>query len=105
VYKQQQADEAKLANLQILDKIKFSTITLTLHQNQSIKYDVVAKEKKIPSYTDPFSVRFVDALEFGWIIIVEIFLFLINILPILLIGALVFWGVRYLRKRKKRKIK
>ena len=97
--KQQLADEAKLANMQILDKIKFSTITLELYQNQSIKYEVIAKEKTIQSYSTPFGARFVNALQFGWTIIVEIFLFLINLWAIILIAALVFWGVKYFRKR------
>jgi len=97
--RQVQADEAKLANLQILDKIKFSTITLSLYQNQSIKYEVIAKEKTIKPYSTPFGTRFIDALKFGWIIIVEFFLFLVNIWSIILIGALVFCGVRYYKKR------
>ena len=99
LYKQQQADETKLANLQILDKIKFSTITLSLYQNQNIKYEVVAKEQKIKSYTTPFGNRFVDALKFGWTMVVEIFLFLINIWSILLIAVLAFFGVKYYKKR------
>ena len=97
--RQVQADEAKLANLQTLDKIKFSTITLSLYQNQSIKYEVIAKEKTIKPYSTPFGTRFIDALKFGWTIIVEFFLFLVNIWSIILIGALVFCGVRYYKKR------
>ena len=102
LYKQQQADEAKLASLQILDKIKFSTITLSLYQNQDIKYEVIAKEKNIKSYSIPFGTRFMDALAFGWTIIVGIFLFLIHIWSIILIAVLALLGVKYFKKRKKR---
>jgi hypothetical protein len=98
--KQSQADEAKLANLQILDKIRYSTITLYLYQNQSIKYEVIAKEKTIKPYSTPFGTRFIDALKFGWTIIVEFFLFLINIWSIILIAVLVLWCVKYFKKRK-----
>ena len=97
--KQTQADEAKLANLQILDKIKFSTITLSLYQNQNIKYEVIAKEKTIEQYSTPFGTRFIDALKFGWTIIVEFFLFLVNIWSIILIGIVLFWGMRCIKKR------
>ena len=97
--KQAQADEAKLANLQILDKIKFSTISLSLYQNPSIKYEVIATEKTIKPYSVPFGTRFVDALKFGWTIIVEICLFLVNIWSLILVGVLAFWGVKYFRKR------
>ena len=103
--RQIQADEAKIANLRILDKIKYSTINLHLYQNQSIKYEVIAREKKIKSYSTPFGTRFIDALKFGWTIIVEFFLFLINIWSIILIAVLVFFGVKYFRKRtSKRKL-
>ena len=97
--KQAQADEAKLVNLQILDKIKFSTITLSLYQNQSIKYEVIAKEKTIEPYSEPFGTRFIDALKFGWTIVVEFFLFLINIWSVILVAALVLFGVKYFKKR------
>ena len=97
--KQTQADEAKLANLQILDSIKYSTINLFLYQNQSVKYEVIAKEKMIEPYSTPFGTRFIDALKFGWSIIVEFFLFLINIWSIILIAAIVILGVMYFRKR------
>jgi len=99
LYKQAQADEAKLENLQILDKIKYSTITLSLYQNQSIKYEVNAKEKAIKPYSTPFGLRFIDALKFGWSIIVEFFLFLINIWSIILIAVTLFFGVKHFRKR------
>lgn len=101
--KQAQADEAKLANLQILDKIKFSTVTLFLYQNQSIKYEVIAKEKEIKYYSTPFGTRFIDALKFGWTIIVEICLFLVNIWSLILVSVLVFLGVRYFRKNISKK--
>jgi len=99
--KQQQADEAKLANLQILDKINFSTITLSLYQNQSIKYDVIVKEQKIKPYTTPFGVRFVEALKFGWVMLESICLFFVDIWPVVLIAVLAFFGVKYFKKRKK----
>ena len=98
LHKQQQADEAKLANLRILDKIKFSTIELSLYQDQSIKYDVIAKEK----YSIPFGVRVVDALKFGWNIVVEICLFVVNFWSVILIGGLVVFSVKYFRKKRKK---
>jgi len=97
--RQIQADEAKLANLRILDQIKFSTIILSLYQNESIRYETIAKEKTIKPYSAPFGARFIDALKFGWSIVVEFFLFLVNIWSIILIGILTFWAVKYFKKR------
>jgi len=104
LYKQEQADEAKLANLKIIDKIKYSTINLSLYQNQSIKYETVAREKEVKEYSKPFGTRFVDAMKFGWTIITEIFLFLLNLWAIILIAVLGLFGWKYfkfLRKKDK----
>lgn len=101
--RQTQADEAKLANLQVLDKIKFSTVTLYLYQNQSIKHEVTAKEKAIEPYSVPFGTRFIDALKFGWTVIVEVCLFLVHIWPLILVGVPVVWGVKYFRKRNSKR--
>ena len=98
--KQEQADMAKLTNLQILDKIKYSTITLYLYQNQSVKHEMIVKEKKIKPYATPFSTRFTEALKSGWNIILELCLLLTNIWPIILMGVSVFLGIRYYKRKK-----
>ena len=97
--RQGQADGAKIANLRVIDRINFSTITLSLYQNQSIRYEVIAKEKKIKPYSIPFVTRFIDALKFGWSMIVDFFLFIVSIWSIILISVLLFWCVKYFRKR------
>jgi hypothetical protein len=99
--RQRQADEATLARLRLLDRVDFSTITLFLYQNQSIRYETVAREKVIRPYSHsaPFGTRFVDALKSGWNIVVEIFLFLVNIWSIILIGVLVFFVARYFKEK------
>lgn len=101
--RQAQADEAKIAKLRIFDEIEFSTITLSLYQNQSIKYEVIAIEKAIKPYFVPFGTRFIDAFKSGWNIIVDFFLFLINIWSIILTGILIFYVVKYLKKRTAKK--
>jgi hypothetical protein len=98
--RQIQADEAMLANMRTLDMINFSTIKISLYQNQSIKYETIAIEKKIKTYSAPFGVLFVDALKFGWSIAIEIFLFLINIWTIIALFVLIFFGIKYYKSRK-----
>ena len=101
--KQAQADAAKLENMRILDKINFSTIELQLYQNQKIKYETIAREEEIKLYKTPFGTRLLDALEDGWFAIVEIFLFLVNIWSIILLGGIIFWVVRYWKRKRKLK--
>jgi hypothetical protein len=97
--RQAQADGARLANLRVLDRINFSTVTLELYQNQSIRYEVIAKEKKIKPYAIPFGTSLIDALKCGWDIVVDIFLFIVSIWSIIVLGVLVFLCVKYFRKR------
>ena len=96
--RQAQADDAIIANLRTLDRINFSTINLYLYQNQNVRYEVIAKEKKIEPYSVPFGARFVDALKFGWTIIVEVILFITNIWSIFLVSLLIFLGIKYRKK-------
>jgi len=98
--KQEQADAAKLANFKIFDQIKFSTINLSLYQNQNIKYETVAREKDIKSYTEPLGTRILNALKFGWTIIVEICLFLINLWSLILLVGVLFFIIRFLLKKR-----
>jgi hypothetical protein len=102
--RQRQENEAQLARLRLLDRVDFSTITLSLYQNQSIMYETVAREKTIKPYvhTTPFGTRFVDALNFGWGIVVGFFLLLINLWSVILVAVLVFFCVKYFRKKFKK---
>ena len=97
--RQAQADGARLANLRVLDRINFSTVTLALYQNQSIRYEVIAKEKKIKPYAIPFGTSLLDALIFGWDIVVDVFLFIVSIWSVIVLGVLVFLCAMYYRKR------
>lgn len=92
--KQEQADDAKVANLTLKDKINFSTITLEIYQRQSIKRDVVCNYKNINAYEPSLASKILDAVKYGWNIIVHIILFLIEIWSILLIAALAFLAYR-----------
>jgi PBP1b-binding outer membrane lipoprotein LpoB len=94
--KNRQFDEAKLNNLLLADSIQYSTINLSLYQNRSVKIETVAVEK---IYKTPFGTRFVNALKFGWAIITEIFLFLINLWSIILLSVIIYFLVKYIRKK------
>ena len=97
--KQKQADDALIANLKIYDRINFSAINLSLYQNQSIKYEVIAKEQTVKPYAIPFGERFVEALKFGWTVLVETCLFLFRCWPVIVIAVLAMFGVKYYKKR------
>ncbi|WP_017495483.1 DUF4349 domain-containing protein [Flavobacterium sp. WG21] len=79
-------DNSIIENLSLEDQIKFSTITLQLYQNETIKQEIIAGEKDSDAYKPNLGIQIIDSLKNGWYILETIFVFLINLWPFLLIG-------------------
>ncbi|WP_374175351.1 DUF4349 domain-containing protein [Flavobacterium tructae] len=79
-------DNSIIENLSLEDQIKFSTITLQLYQNETIKQEIIASEKDSAAYKPNLGIQIIDSLKNGWYILETIFVFLINLWPFLLIG-------------------
>lgn len=96
--KQEQADNAMIANLSLKDKIEYSTISLQLYQRQNQKYQAVANAKTIADYEPHIGIKLWESLKFGWGILEGLFLVLIKIWPIILIGMGGVWLYRRYKK-------
>ncbi|WP_264529298.1 DUF4349 domain-containing protein [Flavobacterium sp. N502540] len=79
-------DNNIIENLSLEDQINFSTITLQLYQNETIKQEIIASEKDSDAYKPNLGIQIIDSLKNGWYILETIFVFLINLWPFLLIG-------------------
>lgn len=79
-------DNSFIENLSLEDQINFSTITLQLYQNETIKQELIAGEKDSDAYKPNLGIQIIDSLKNGWYILETIFVFLINLWPFLLIG-------------------
>lgn len=79
-------DNSIIENLSLEDQINFSTITLQLYQNETIKQEIIASEKDSDAYKPNLGIQVIDSLKNGWYILETIFVFLINLWPFLLIG-------------------
>ncbi|MCC9018975.1 DUF4349 domain-containing protein [Flavobacterium lipolyticum] len=79
-------DNSIIENLSLEDQINFSTITLQLYQNETIKQEIMASEKDSDAYKPNLGIQIIDSLKNGWYILETIFVFLINLWPFLLIG-------------------
>ncbi|BFM44077.1 DUF4349 domain-containing protein [Flavobacterium sp. CFS9] len=79
-------DNSIIENLSLEDQINFSTITLQLYQNETIKQELIAGEKDSDAYKPNLGIQIIDSLKNGWYILETIFVFLINLWPFLLIG-------------------
>lgn len=80
------SDNALVNNLSLKDQINFSTITLQVYQNQTIKQDVTASEKDSSSYRPNLGIQILDALKNGLYIIEAVFIFFLNLWPFILIS-------------------
>lgn len=97
--KQEQADKAVLANFSLEDRISFSTINIHIYQRPSIRREVITNEKNIDAYTPGIGIRLIDAAKTGWDILIMILIFIVDIWPLLLFGAIGYLAVRYYKKR------
>ncbi len=102
--KQEQADNARIANLSLKAQINFSTIHLTIYQNVGVNYEKIANEKKLRQYEPDFGFRILNSLSNGWDIFEDIIVFLLNLWGLVLLGVLGFLGYKfYVIKFKKKK--
>ncbi|MNR17816.1 hypothetical protein D3C85_1345020 [compost metagenome] len=83
---QKEATDTKtIENLSMQDQINFSTITLQLYQNETIKQEITAGEKDSAYYKPNLGIQIVDALKTGWYMLQTILVFFINLWPFILI--------------------
>ncbi|MGO4773324.1 DUF4349 domain-containing protein [Flavobacterium sp. W22_SRS_FK3] len=79
-------DNRTIDNLSLQDQINFSTVTLQLYQNETIRQEIMASEKNSNAYKPNLGIQILDSLKNGWYIIESVFVFLINLWPFILIG-------------------
>lgn len=79
-------DNHTIENLSLQDQVNFSTITLQLYQNETIRQEIMESEKDSAAYKPNLGIQIIDSLKTGWYILEAIFVFLVNLWPFILIG-------------------
>jgi len=97
--KKEQNDATKLQNLSLNDQVNFSTITLTIYQDESIKQEMIAKEKSINTYRPNIGLQILDSLKTGWFMLENIISFIVVLWPFALLGFLGFIGYKKFIKK------
>jgi hypothetical protein len=92
--KKEQNDASKLQNLSLQDQVNFSTLTLNIYQDESIKQEMVANEKSINAYRPNIGLQIWDSIKIGWFMLENIISFLVVLWPFILIGILGFIGYK-----------
>lgn len=94
------SDNRAIDNLSLQDQVNFSTVTLQLYQNETIKQEISASEKDSNAYKPNLGIQIIDALKNGWYILEAIFVFFLNLWPFILICLGSFFLYRkYIRKQ------
>ena len=88
--KKEQNDVSKLQNLSLQDQVDFSTLTLNIYQDESIKQEMVANEKSINAYRPNIGLQIWDSVKTGWFMLEHIISFVVVLWPFVLIGFLGF---------------
>lgn len=92
-------DENYVDKLSLEDQVNFSTVTIELYQNEQTKNEVIANAKNSTAFRPHLGIQILDSLKSGWILLKNILSFLIQIWPLFLFAAIVF----YFRNKLKRK--
>jgi hypothetical protein len=92
--------DKKTENLSIDNNVKYSTITLSFYQDNSIKTFVIANDD-LYAYKAGFFNRLGFNLVTGWSFVKEIILALSTLWFVFIIAAVVFYSVRYYTRRNK----
>ena len=87
---QQSADEARLANLDLTDRVNFSTVKIDIYQNEGVLNRMVAFEKEIIPYQEGFSAALKGSIQAGWSIVKYIILLIVRFWALILIGIGVY---------------
>lgn len=98
-----QADEALLSNMELKDRIEYSTVKLQMRQAHVVKRIMEANKDNIYEYRPGFGIRCADALKTGWEGFVAVVVFLTHLWTLWLIVACVFTVIRYYRRWKRKK--
>jgi len=98
--KKEQSDNARIQNLSMQDQIKYSTVTLAIYQNETIKSELVAIEKDNKAYGN-FGLEIMDGLKTGWFILASIVAFIVQLWSLVLLALLgIFIYKKFLRNAK-----
>lgn len=97
--KKEQNDASKLQNLSLQDQVNFSTLTLNIYQDESIKQEMVANEKSINAYRPNIGLQIWDSVKTGWFMLEHIIAFVVVLWPLVLIGFLGFLGYKKFLKK------
>jgi len=98
--KNENSDQAAIQNLSLQDQVNYSTITLAMYQNETLRTEMVAIAKTGGDYGN-FGLEVWDGIKNGWFILERLIAFVVQLWSVVLIGGiLVLLYRKFLGKKK-----
>lgn len=92
--KKEANDSKTIENLSLQDQVNFSTLTLLIYQDQTIKQEMVANEKSTNAYRPNIGLQIWDSVKTGWFILENFLSFIVVLWPFALLGTVAFWSYK-----------
>ncbi|MGK4568375.1 DUF4349 domain-containing protein [Flavobacterium sp. 3HN19-14] len=83
-------DDKQLENLSLKDQVSYSTLTLEIYQNESVRKEIVASNIPVTPYRPHIGLQLLDGLSTGWYILEAIIGFIVQLWSLILLAVLVF---------------
>jgi hypothetical protein len=93
---QENSDNALIENLRRDDQVKYSTVTLNIYQPETIRQELVAREKNIDLYEPGLGSKLGSAFSAGWHGLQILILGIVTLWPLWLIALVIYYVVRRL---------
>lgn len=97
--KKEENDAKTIENLSLKDQVNFSTLTLQLYQDESVKQEMIANQKSINAYRPNIGLQIWDSLKTGWFVLEEIISFVVVLWPFVVLGILGYFGYKKFLKK------
>lgn len=101
--KKERQDLAHIANLELEDKVEYSTVELYIYQRQGIKRELIENYKNTDAYQPSFTTQLSEGISTGWNGLKSLIIGLANIWPLiftLLFGFIFIKNYRHIFKKK-----
>lgn len=96
---QEQKDNAHIDILKINDQVNYSSVSINIYQNPTIKFEMISNNK-----TDAFEPNFFyklwESIKTGWHSLIALVLYLIKFWAFLLLASIMYFGWKAFRKYK-----
>lgn len=88
--KEEESDNAKIANLSIADQINYSTVNISIYQRQAIKRTLIANNKNIDAYELGFGSKMLEAIKIGWKMLETFFVLITKLWWVFLLALIAY---------------